>query len=112
MAGQLDAAQAPGGAVDPVASHYPLDRDLLCYALMLDGSHEAILVMLELNETGGAIDLTSLLVEILGQNRLGHFLRDANIEAVATATSRQIDLAEHASGRVQAGYALLDARGQ
>src|SRR5262249_51208271 len=51
-----------------------------------------------------------LSAEVVGQNRFGDLFRDADVEAIAAAAGREIDLPEHASLRVEPGHALLDAR--
>ena len=53
--------------------------------------------MLQFDETRRANDLATLPLKVLGQNRLGHLLRDADVEAVATAADREVDLSEHAA---------------
>ena len=52
-------------------------------------------LVLQLDEPGGANDFAALPLEILGQNRLGHFLGDADVEPVAAAANRKVDLSEH-----------------
>ena len=96
----------------PIAADHPPGRDLLRCAVALDRREKAVFVVLQLDETGRANDLAALPLEVLGQNRLGHLLRDADVEPVATAANREVDLAEHAARRVESGHALLDARGE
>ena len=81
-------------------------------AVAFDRRDEAALVRLQLDETGRADDLAALPVEVVGQDRLGHLLRDADVEAVAAAADREVDLAEHAARGVEPREPLLDARGE
>ena len=98
--------------MEPIAPYYPAGQDLLRGTLTLDRREKAVLVVLQFDETGSPDDLTTLLVEVLGQDRLDHLLRDADVEPVATAANREVDLAEHIAPRVEAGHTLLDTSGE
>ena len=110
MARQLDAAELARRAVVAVAADDPLDCDLLRRrSAVLDAGDDAVRPFLQSDQARRAQHLAALPVQVVGQDRLGHLFRDADVESVAAAAFREVDLAEYFAGGVQPRDLLLGA---
>jgi hypothetical protein len=58
------------------------------------------------------LDVTAVPAQVLGQDRLGHLFREANVESVTAAAGREIDLTEQPAFGVELDLPLLDAGGE
>ncbi|MNS80569.1 hypothetical protein D3C72_1142510 [compost metagenome] len=108
----LDAREHADGAVVAVAPDHPLGQDVGQDAIMFQGGEHAVVLFPQADKLGGAGDRAAQPFQVLGQHGFGDLFRYPDVVRVAAAAQRQVDDAKYAAASVDAGPALLDARGQ
>gem|GEM_PF-4633052 len=104
-----DTHQRAHGAVVAITADDPLGKHLGPDAALLKGCQHAVGALLQPDQLGGASDAAAQGLQMVGQDGFGDFFRNTDIEGVAAAAQRQIDVAQHVAGGVDARAALLDA---